>query len=226
MLSFKYQFFLPSKKIIHLVEIDRKTMLMKIDKNLEKDDWMKLDFCKCSVCPLYASKHRYCPLALSTAGAIMEFRDKLSFDRVKVVVECNERVYLKETDIQSSLSSLMGLLMATSACPFFEKLKPMARFHLPFSSLEETIYRIISSFLVGKYFASPEEQDFELKDIVAVYSNLEKVNKDFLGRIRRAIVMDSSLNALVVLDAFAKIMFDSIENKMEEIRYLFTDDVK
>ena len=37
--------------------------------------------------------------------------------------------------------------MALSGCPVLEQLKPMARFHLPFASVEETIYRAASMYL-------------------------------------------------------------------------------
>ena len=52
----------------------------------------------------------------------------------------------------SVVFSLIGIYMVTSGCPIMDKLRPMARFHLPFASTEETIYRAISTYLLGQYF--------------------------------------------------------------------------
>ena len=34
-----------------------------------------------------------------------------------------------------------GLIMATAGCPWTDRLRPMARFHLPFATEAETVYR-------------------------------------------------------------------------------------
>ena len=53
--------------------------------------------------------------------------------------------------VQMGVSSLLGVIMTTSGCPIMAQLKPMVRFHLPFASLEETIFRMVSMHLVAQY---------------------------------------------------------------------------
>lgn len=60
-----------------------------------------------------------------------------------------ERTYSKDTLLQQGLASLLGIVMTTSGCPVLEPLKPMVRFHLPFATLTETVYRMVSMCLVG-----------------------------------------------------------------------------
>jgi len=61
------------------------------------------------------------------------------------------RAYMHETPLHVALSSLIGLYMATGGCPVMERLKPMARFHLPFADEEETMFRAMSAYLLDHY---------------------------------------------------------------------------
>ncbi len=58
-----------------------------------------------------------------------------------------------ETTAQQAMSSVLGLIMATAGCPWTDRLRPMARFHLPFASDAETLYRSISMFLLSREIA-------------------------------------------------------------------------
>jgi hypothetical protein len=78
----------------------------------------------------------FCPVVLNLAGIVEVFRDYFSYESVKVTVTMRERVSWKTTSLQEGLTSLLGLIIVTSGCPVMEHLKPMARFHLPFSTLE------------------------------------------------------------------------------------------
>ena len=76
----------------------------------------------------------------------------LSHEMVTVTVRTDERTFTKETMIQHGLSPLVGIIMTTGGCPIMEHLKPMVRFHLPFASLEETIFRMVSMYLMVQYY--------------------------------------------------------------------------
>jgi len=113
-----------------------------------------LRYHQCANCPLDEGAHPHCPIAANISRIVEKFNDLISHDRVNVVVVTDERTYAKDTTVQMGLSPLLGIIMTTSGCPVMEQLKPMVRFHLPFASLEETIFRMVSMYLVAQYLRS------------------------------------------------------------------------
>ena len=81
------------------------------------------------------------------ASVIDGFADLVSYDKVRVTVESEERAVIATLSAQQALASLMGLIMASSGCPRTAVFRPMARFHLPFSSESETAYRVAAMYL-------------------------------------------------------------------------------
>jgi hypothetical protein len=124
----------------------------------------------------------------------------------------------------------MGLLSASSDCPHIEFLKPMAHYHLPFSSREETVYRVVSTYLLAQYFRRQQGKpaDAGLEGLKAHYRELQQVNQGMaarLGAIRHE-QGDSSVNALVLLDLFAHSLPDSIDADLEELMPAFQEFLK
>jgi hypothetical protein len=134
-----------------------------------------------------------------------------------------ERFITQETTVQRGMSSLMGLVMATSGCPHMAFFKPMARFHLPFASAEETVYRATSMYLLAQYFLHKEGHptDLDLTGLREIYNNIEIVNVAVAKRLRTATEADSAINAIILLDIYTKAIPVVIEESLEEIRYLF-----
>ena len=124
------------------VTIDEDTLLAVDPIPASLPDWTRLDVSKCSNCPLDTGTHPHCPAAVRLIDIIDFFRDSISWEEADITVETNARTYTKRTSLQQGISSLMGLRMATSDCPILNKLRSMARFHLPFSDPEETPYRV------------------------------------------------------------------------------------
>ena len=83
------------------------------------------------------------------AAALEPLKALVSFDTVGVTVVQAERTVHAETTAQQAMSSVLGLIMATAGCPWTDRLRPMARFHLPFASEVETLYRSVSMFLLS-----------------------------------------------------------------------------
>lgn len=186
--------------------------------------WTKLNNCKCPNCSLDEKKHKFCPIAVNLEDIIDYFSVFVSSEPVDVFVTTNERTYLKKVTLQQGVSSLIGIYMVTSGCPVMEKLKPMVRFHLPFATMEETMYRAISMFLVSQYFSHRHggNAEWDLKKLYAAYENVKIVNKSFLKRLKTIDTKDSNLKAVVVLDYFATIVNFSIDSKMvDDLNYLF-----
>ena len=102
-------------------------------------DWTVLTFHQCPHCPLDANTHPHCPLATSLVNIVTRLDKLMSFDRIHLDVISEERVYSYESSVQSGISAVMGFTIATSGCPHTAFFKPMARFHLPLATAEETI---------------------------------------------------------------------------------------
>ncbi len=187
-------------------------------------EWTRLGFEQCGHCPLSADEVVYCPLAASLVGVIDVSREVLSHDEVEVTVVTAERAIQVRTTAQRGISAVMGLISATSGCPRTAFLKPMARYHLPFATEEETLYRAASMYLLAQYFRRLHggDADLDLTGLAQCYRELQAVNQAMMQRIRNASEKDAAANALVLLDLFAKAMPYSIEDSLEEVRYLFS----
>ncbi len=185
--------------------------------------WTKLDFHQCPICPLTPDTHPHCPLAAHLVDIVQRFEGLVSYSEIQVDVMTAERFITQETTVQRGMSSLMGLVMAMSGCPHMAFFKPMARFHLPFASAEETVYRATSMYLLAQYFLHKEghQADLDLTGLREIYNNIEIVNVAVAKRLRTATEADSAINAIILLDIYTKAIPVVIEESLEEIRYLF-----
>jgi hypothetical protein len=184
--------------------------------------WCELGFHQCPICPLDEITH--CPAATNMAGLVERFDQLLSYDTTTVSVTMDERTTFSRTSVQRGICSLMGLLMAASDCPFTAFFKPMARFHLPFATTEETIWRAASIYLMAQYFLQQkgEGADLSFDGLSRIYRQIQIVNSSFAKRLRHACSRDSMINAIVLLDMFAKSMPHAIDQSLEQLRGLFT----
>lgn len=166
-------------------------------------------------------------MAVRLVPLVALFEKVRSYDDVTAQVESDERTVTKRTSVQKVLRSLMGLLSASSDCPHIEFLKPMAHYHLPFSSREETVYRVVSTYLLAQYFRRQQGKpaDAGLEGLKAHYRELQQVNQGMAARLGAIRVEqgDSSVNALVLLDLFAHSLPDSIDADLEELMPAFQE---
>ncbi len=186
------------------------TLIQPAKKNLP--DWTRLEYEKCSNCPLNEKDSPHCPAATAIEEPIQFFKDKVSYDEYEFEIIAAERTYKKTTALQYGASAIFGLLMAVSGCPVMGRLKPMARIHLPFSSMEETLYRVISMYLFAQYFESRKggSPDWSLKRLIEIYEAVAQVNDGFMKRIKKIHTQDSGLNAIVHLDCYRRFANHSI----------------
>jgi len=182
--------------------------------------WTELGFSRCANCPLDASSKAHCPAALQMAGPVEQLKALVSFDTVGVTVIQAERTIHAETTAQEAMSSVLGLIMATSGCPWTDHLRPMARFHLPFASEEETVYRSIGMFLLAREISgSGATRGFaELEDL---YRNLHVVNRDMSRRLGAATRTDPARNAMALLDSYTTLLPAALEASFDELKPLF-----
>jgi hypothetical protein len=182
--------------------------------------WTELKFNQCANCPLSGDQHKHCPAALQMASAIEPLKALVSFDTVGVTVVQAERSIYAETTAQQAMSSVLGLIMATAGCPWTDRFRPMARFHLPFASEAETIYRSIGMFLLARELsgASPAQGFAALERL---YENLHVVNRDMSRRLGAAAPTDPARNAMALLDAYTTLLPAALESSLEELKPLF-----
>lgn len=189
-----------------------------------RPSWTDLTVHQCPNCPLDPEIHSHCPAAVALVRLVSSCARLVSYDQLAVEVITPERTIRNEIPAQRGISSLMGLILASSGCPRTAFLKPMARFHLPLASAEETLYRAASMYLLAQYFLHQkgESADLDLDGLKAAYANLHIVNHSLADRLRCATEKDSAVNALILLDFFAKNIPIVIEESLAEIRYLFS----
>jgi hypothetical protein len=210
------------------LHIDNQNMELIHDSSDEVPAWTDLQFHQCTHCPLKPQVRPKCPVALSLASVIERFERVNSYDEITLKVIAEERTVLEKTTAQRGISSLLGLLFATSGCPHTDFMKPMARFHLPLSSEEETIYRATGMYLLAQYFLEKEgrSRDSDFEGLKQIYHNLHLINRSIADRIRSATDTDSSTNAVVLLDMLTHLMPIAIEEHLDELKYLFNAYLK
>lgn len=186
--------------------------------------WTQLTRNQCSNCPLDAARHTHCPVAASLVEVVETFRDGVSYEEADIQVRYLDREYRKQTPLQYGVSSLMGLLMVTSGCPVLAKLRPMVHTHLPFASVRETLYRILSMYLLAQYFIREEggTPDWNLENLPHMFEEISLVNKSFCQRLMEVTrTSDAVNNALVNLDCFAVLTTLPAGSHMTDIKEMF-----
>jgi len=121
------------------------------------------------------------------------------------------------------LSAIFGVIMATSDCPVMEFLKPMARFHLPFATIEETTVRTASMYLLAQYFKYKDQPGmrFDFKTLEKHYSRVQLVNEGLLARINSASSEDADKNAIVTLHSLSQFLSMEIDYSLSGLEYIF-----
>ncbi len=219
--SFKFQNGLSKEFPIVL---DRETLRFIAKDVPTPPMWAELNYKKCSVCTLDEGRNSHCPIALNLLKINEEFRESYSYEDVRVSVNTEERRYAKDTSLQDGLSSLLGIIMVTSGCPVMEYLKPMVRFHLPFATLIETVFRMSSMYFMSQFFLGLKGKPFDLSldGLKKIYTEVSEVNRDFSQRLADAATKDAHINALVNLDCFATIIPLQAEETLKEIESYFS----
>ena len=213
---------------IFTINLDRQTLDLISDRISVLPVWADLNYSKCANCLLDEGSNKNCPVALNLVNINEEFKEFFSYENVGVTVTTEERTYTKLTSLQEGLSSLIGVVMVTSGCPVMEFLKPMVRFHLPFATLEETTFRMVSMYLISQYLLNLNDRlaDWKLEGLDKVYSAVGQVNRDFSNRLADAADKDANINALVNLDCFATMIPFQAEEMFKKIERYFSAYLK
>ncbi len=205
------------------LQLNEQTLCLKDEYVANLPEWTKLRFNQCPNCPLKPSESPSCPVAKHLSRYTPMFDRVQSFDKIKLTVKTQQRMTTQKTTAQRAISAFIGLVMATSGCPHTAYFRPMARFHLPLADEQETIYRAVSMYLMAQYFRQQNDQscDWHLHGLKKIYKEIGVVNQGIGARLRQATKSDASLNALVNLDIYSKVIPDMIEESLFDIQSLF-----
>lgn len=186
--------------------------------------WTELTFHQCPHCPLDSRTNPYCPLTVHLAAIVTRFSDILPYKRAHLDVSTDDRTISQDTTVQAAVGSLMGIVMAGSGCPYTAYFKPMARFHVPLATPDETIYRAVSMYLMAQYFLHKDghQIDCDLNGLTQIYEDIHTVNATLAERFLAASKRDSSIDAVVQLDLYAMTFLGILEEPLEALRPLFT----
>ena len=218
----EYTFTIDDGKVLHYrVEFERPR-----DPILDKSQypaWTQLEFHQCPNCTLVKEEYSHCPVAIDAHEIVMGFKEILSCKEVDIHVETPEREYFKRTDAQTGLRALIGFVMASSACPILFPMRGMAYYHLPFASLDETVFRVTSSYLLHQYYVYQKggKFDLEFEGLKQHFKETQTLNYHFLERIRAACDADSNLNVLATLFTISSMLSLSLDRHLKEIEHLF-----
>jgi len=204
--------------------LDKETLFLNRSVGEEPPFWAELCFNRCTVCSLDKDRFSHCPVAVNLDHIVEAFKDFYAYETAQVVVTTRERTYSKNVTIQEGLSALIGIIMVTSGCPVMERLKPMVRFHLPFAALEESVYRMISMYLVAQLYRHRRGMptDSDLQGLETIYQAVGEVNESFARRLLAAARKDANVNALVNLDCLARMLPFTAEDLLTEMEGYFS----
>jgi len=222
-IKYDYQFTLPNdRQVGYKIVIDSRTLIREpIEPKKEHIHWTQLENHKCSHCPLDPKRHSHCPVAKNVSEVIDDWDGIQPHDEVFVECRAAERWISGTTEAQKALGSFMGLIMASSECPHFDFFKPMARFHLPLASHEETNFRSIGSFVLAHYLAGDIAETPVIQEMEEIYNRLETVNYYISQRLRDFENKSTAIGAVVVLDLMSKKMNDFIEEGIHDLQTMF-----
>ncbi len=205
------------------MKLDAETLELIVDIPEVLPVWANLDYHQCPHCPLDIQSHPHCPLAANLVNILDRFDSLFSYNHTHLIVTTKDRMVSQVTTVQEAVGSLLGLVIAGSNCPHTVYLRPMARFHLPLASNQETIYRAVTTYLLCQYLLKKEgkEVDFELEGLKEIYHRIHLVNRYIADRLRAEAKTDSLLNAIVQLDIHAQNLTTGIEDALAELRSIF-----
>jgi hypothetical protein len=206
------------------ISLDSKTLNYIPQNSTSPPDWAKQSYHRCPNCSLDQTRHEFCPIAVNISDVINEFKDFSAYENVTVFVMSKTRDMSKNTTLQEGISSLLGIYMVTSGCPIMDKLKPLVRYHLPFSTLEESVFRIVGMYLLIQYYLKNKgkKPDWELKKLDKIYEDIRLVNANMKERLKGALIKDASLSALANLDNFASVLPILINDTLANIEDSFS----
>ena len=228
--SIKYIFKMPDSRALEFeILLSADKLSYWVPPDAQKPAWTNHNYYMCEGCKLAGSGVSHCPVAVNLQDVVSTFTTDVSYEIIDLRVVTAERTYSKDkVSMQSGLSSIIGIIMVTSGCPTLDYLRPMVSSHLPFATIDESIYRAMSMYLLAQFTRAKNglEPDWNLKGLSQIYNEIDAINISMTRRLRAATEEDASLNAVVILDSFAKLVPMSIDGSFGGMEDLFWPNLK
>jgi hypothetical protein len=221
--NINYSFLLPNGvKHDFAFKLNTDTFEIETSNDCEYPKWTELTFHQCAHCPL--TEERYCPAAISICNVVLPLDSLLSYETVTCKVETRERTTLTTTSAQEALRSMMMFVVSASACPHTDFAKPIANTHLPFVTLEEYMYRIVSTYLLYQHFRYKDGLVFDqnLDHLPIIVEKFQSIIRSMSDRLNAAYPKgDAGLNALVIFHGFTQFLPIMLEKHLAMLRPSF-----
>lgn len=224
MLEITYRFYMEKgKKFEFPIKLDPHTLKSFEREEESLPDWTALDFHQCDHCPLDKSKVSHCPTAVRMIKLADACHDISPYEKITIEVITGERLVRGEASSQKAISSLIGLIMATSGCPVTAVFKAMARYHMPLATEDETLYRVTSMYLMAQYFKRKEGDpiDMDLEGLIAIYQAVQDVNTGMAKRLTAGAENDSAVKGIQQLDLFSHTLPRKLPTSVNELKHMF-----
>jgi hypothetical protein len=208
------------------VYLDRPTLHAIPQMRDSWPDWTRLTFMQCPNCPLNEEQSPRCPIAAQVVDLVDAFKNLFSTEQAKVDIVGEVRTLSKRASLSEGVSSLLGIYMTTSGCPIMDKMRPNVRTHLPFATIDETIFRTLAMYMLAQHFVARRggQGDWTLARFGEMIEDVRIVNRAFCGRLSHTTLKDVNINAVVRLDCFAELTTHVVEKqtaRLGEIEQLF-----
>ncbi len=205
------------------LDLDEDSLVLLNKPTADLPDWTQLDYCKCMNCPLDSAEVPRCPAATSFVPVVKQFSGVSADLEIEVETVIADRRIIQRAPARRAISSIIGLLFASSGCPHTVHFRPMVRYHMPLSDENETMMRATSMYTLSQYFKlqDGEQPDLELRGLKKIYEELQIVNRIMAERLQAADGTDTSINAMILLDMYAHTMPYKIEDSLKNLHYLF-----
>ena len=203
--------------------LDDTTFDLPLPEIEDPPHWAELEHNKCSHCPLDAEEHPHCPMALHLHTILERFHDTKSIDMVELEVETDERRVIQKVQLQKALADMLTMVFPTSGCPKTKYMKPLARFHAPLASEEETVFRVTGMYMLAQYFVNTtnREAEIDFEGLSRIYEEMHELNAAVARRLMSATNSDSTKNAITLVDMYSTLVPMLLEDELVEMRGFF-----
>lgn len=223
-MKYQYRFdFDDGARVEYEVRINENSLLLETPPVAQPPEWTALGFRQCPNCTLREPGTQRCPIAENLVPVMDAWGDVASYAPLTLTVQGEIREVRARTTAQGALSSLLGVIMGASACPHMTFFRPMAYFHLPLATPDETLVRATSNFFLMQYFTGRQAggQRPDLAPLAEIYRQVRIVNECLCDRLRALGQGDASTNALVKLHLLSCALPMSLEESLARIERLF-----
>lgn len=188
----------------------------------EVPDWARLDCHRCEHCSL-PDEQTFCPAAMAIKPVVEAFGERISYETVATTVKVRGLIQQATMPTQNAARSLIGLILALSACPVMKMLRPLAHFHLPFAERDHTVFRVFGMYLLAQHLRQLEgrEPDWDLDCLLRLYGEIGEVNSGLASRLRATSAQDANVNSIVMLDTYVQAVELSFERDLKRMKPLF-----